>query len=183
MSKEKLAIRGGAVGLNIPNIITLCRFALIPLFLVLYLNGYSIEALATVLLSGLTDILDGYIARRSGQITVTGIMLDPLADKLMMLAIVTALLVKGEIPWQAVAVMAFREIGMIASSAFFHFRGLKTVPANVLGKATTIVYYGSIMLLLLEQPGGLALLWIGIAMSFLTTAVYFLKFRNLNRAS
>lgn len=168
--------------MNIPNIITLCRFALIPLFLILYLNGYSVEALVTVLLSGLSDILDGYIARRSGQITITGIMLDPLADKLMMLAIVTALLIKGVIPWQAVAVMAFREVGMIASSAFFHFRGMKTVPANVLGKATTVVYYGSIMLLLLSRPGGLTLLWIGITLSFLTTAVYLLKFRHLNRA-
>lgn len=167
--------------MNLPNWITMFRFALIPLFLVLYLGGSSVAALITVLLAGLTDILDGYIARRSGQITMTGIMLDPLADKLMMLAVVTALLVMGEIPWEAVAVMGFREIGMIASSAFFHFRGMKTVPANVLGKATTVVYYGSIMLLLLDQPGGLALLWIGIAMSFLTTAVYFLKFRNLNR--
>lgn len=166
--------------MNLPNIITMCRFVLIPLFLILYLNGYSVAALVTVLVSGLTDILDGYIARRSGQITTTGIMLDPLADKLMMLAIVTALLIRKEIPWEAVAVMAFREIGMIVSSAFFHFRGFKTVPANFLGKATTVVYYGAIVLLLLDLAGGLGLLWSGIALSYLSTAVYLLKFRNLN---
>ncbi len=172
----------GAAGVNVPNILTMSRFALIPLFLILYLNGNSVAAVTTVLLSGLTDILDGYIARRSGQVTLTGMMLDPLADKLMMLAIVTALLVKGEIPWSAVAVMAVRELGMIVSSAFFHFRGFKTVPANVFGKATTIVYYVAILLLLLDLPGGLSLLWTGIALSFLTSAVYFLKFRHLNRA-
>ncbi|MBW5445905.1 CDP-diacylglycerol--glycerol-3-phosphate 3-phosphatidyltransferase [Cohnella sp. CFH 77786] len=169
--------------MNVPNLITMSRFALIPLFLVLYLNGYPLAALVTVLLAGLSDFLDGYIARRSGQITVTGIMLDPLADKLMMLAIVASLLVGGRIPWEAVAVMAFREIGMIAFSAFFHFRGFKTVPANRLGKATTVVYYGAIVLLLLDQPGGLLLFWIGIVLSFLTSGIYVLQFRHLNRAS
>jgi cardiolipin synthase len=168
--------------MNVPNLITMSRFALIPLFLMLYLNGNAVAALITVLLAGFTDFLDGYIARRRGQITVTGIMLDPLADKLMMLAIVAALLAAGVIPWAAVAVMAFREIGMIASSAVFHFRGFKTVPANLMGKATTVVYYGAIMLLLLDQPGGIVLLWSGIVLSFVTTAIYFLQFRHLNRA-
>lgn len=168
--------------MNVPNILTMSRFALIPLFLTLYLNGSSIAALITVLAAGATDILDGFIARRSGQITVTGIMLDPLADKLMMLAIVAALLIKGRIPWEAVAFMGFREIGMIASAAVFHFRGLKTVPANMLGKATTVVYYGAIVLLLLDLQGGIPLLWSGIGLSFLTTAIYFMQFRHLNRA-
>lgn len=169
--------------MNLPNIITLSRFALIPLFLFLYLDGHAVAALITVLASGASDILDGYLARRNGQITITGSMLDPLADKLMMLAIVTALLIGGTIPWEAVAVMAFREIGMIASAAYFHFRGMKTVPANGFGKATTVLYYGAIMLLLLDVAYGLVLLWCAIVLSFVTSAVYFLKFRQLNRAS
>jgi len=169
--------------MNLPNLITLSRFALIPLFLFLYLDGHALAALGTVLLAGVSDILDGYLARRSGQITVTGIMLDPLADKLMMLAIVTALLIGGQIPWGAVAIMAIREVGMIGSAAYFHFRGMKTVPANIFGKATTVVYYVAIMLLMLDQPGGLEVLWCAIALSFLTSAVYFMKFRSLNRTS
>jgi cardiolipin synthase len=167
--------------MNVPNWITMTRFLLIPLFLILYVNHQAVAALVVVLLAGFTDFLDGYIARRSGQITLTGIMLDPLADKLMMLAIVISLVAVGEIPWWAAAVMAFREVGMIVSSAFFHFRGLKTVPANLLGKATTVVYYAAIMLLLLEQPAGVVVLWCGIVLSFLTTAIYFLQFRQLNR--
>ena len=169
--------------MNVPNMITLSRFALIPLFLFLYLDGYAVAALLTVLLAGFTDMLDGYIARRSGQITITGTMLDPLADKLMMLAIVSGLLIEQTIPWEAVAVMGFREIGMIASAAYFHFRGMKTVPANAFGKATTIIYYGAIMLLLLDWAGGITLLWCAIVLSFVTSAVYFMKFRHLNRAS
>jgi cardiolipin synthase (CMP-forming) len=168
--------------MNVPNWITMSRFVFIPLFLVLYANNHSVAALVVVLLAGVTDFLDGYIARRSGQVTVTGIMLDPLADKLMMLAIVISMVVGGEISWSAAAVMAFREVGMIASTAFFHFRGLKTLPANMLGKATTVVYYAAIMLLLLDLPGGVVVLWCAILMSFLTTGIYFLKFRHLNRA-
>jgi len=168
--------------MNVPNMLTMSRFALIPLFLYLYLDDYRIAALTIVLLAGLTDILDGYLARRNGQITLTGMMLDPLADKLMMLAVIVALLIGRVLPWEAVAVMAFREIGMIASSAFFHFRGFKTVPANRLGKATTVVYYAAIVLLFVHEESGVAVLWIGIGLSYVASAIYFLKFRNLNQA-
>ncbi|CAM3695712.1 CDP-alcohol phosphatidyltransferase family protein [Cohnella lubricantis] len=169
--------------MNIPNILTMSRFVMIPVFLVLYFNDHPVIALFVVLLAGLTDLLDGYIARRSGQITTTGIMLDPLADKLMMLSIVAALVIGGEIPWAAAAVMAFREVGMIASSAFFHFRGMRTVPANVFGKVTTFIYYLAILLLFLDLRGGVPTLWCAIALSFVTTGVYLMKFRRLNRAS
>lgn len=168
--------------MNVPNMLTMSRFALIPLFLYLYLDDYRIAALTIVLLAGLTDILDGYLARRNGQITLTGMMLDPLADKLMMLAVIVALLIGRVLPWEAVAVMAFREIGMIASSAFFHFRGFKTVPANRLGKATTVVYYAAIVLLFVHEESGVAVLWLGIGLSYVASAIYFLKFRNLNQA-
>lgn len=166
--------------MNLPNLLTMSRFVMIPLFLALYFNDHSVAALCIVLLAGLTDLLDGYIARSSGQVTVTGIMLDPLADKLMMLAVVAALVIGREIPGSAAVIMAFREIGMIASSAYFYFRGMKTVPANGLGKVTTFVYYLAILLLFLGLPGGTAALWCAIALSFVATGVYFMKFRNLN---
>lgn len=159
------------------------RFVMIPLFLVLYFYDHPVYSLLVVLLAGLTDLLDGYIARRSGQITLTGVMLDPLADKLMMMSIVAALLIGGEIPWSAAITMAIREVGMIASSAFFHFRGMRTVPANVFGKLTTFVYYLAILLLFLDLQGGVQTLWCAIVLSFVTTGVYFMQFRNLNRAS
>ncbi|QJD85279.1 CDP-alcohol phosphatidyltransferase family protein [Cohnella herbarum] len=169
--------------MNVPNMLTMSRFVLIPLFLILYLNDQSIAALCVLLVAGLTDILDGYIARRSGQVTLTGSMLDPLADKLTMLSVILALLIKNVLPLAAFIVMAFRELVMIIASAIFHFRGLKTVPANLLGKATTVIYYAAITLLFLEQSIGVDVLWFGIALSFLASIIYFMKFRNLNRAS
>ncbi|MBO9598997.1 MAG: CDP-alcohol phosphatidyltransferase family protein [Cohnella sp.] len=169
--------------MNIPNTLTMSRFLLIPLFLALYFYDYKISALFIVLLAGLTDVLDGYIARRNGQITLTGMMLDPLADKLMMLAVIIALLAGGALPWEAFGVMAFRELGMIVTSAYFHFTGYKTLPANNLGKVTTVVYYLAILLLFLEAQGGMAVLWFGIGLSYLASFVYLVKFRILNRAS
>lgn len=169
-----------APAVNVPNLLTISRFLLIPVFLVLYLGGHPVWALVVVFAAGLTDMLDGYIARRSGLVTQIGIMLDPLADKLMMLAVVGALLADGEIPWSAAGAMAFREMGMIATGAFFHFRGKRTVPANSYGKLTTVIYYLAIVLLILDQPGGLAALWFAIALSFLTSFVYFTSFKRLN---
>lgn len=169
--------------MNVPNLLTLSRFLLIPVFLLLYLKGHPVWALLTVFVAGATDMLDGYIARRSGLVTQLGIMLDPLADKLMMLAVASALVADGDIPWAAIGAMAFRELGMIATGAFFHFRGKLTVPANSYGKLTTVIYYAAIVLLMLDLPGGVVLLWIAVALSFLTSFVYLASFQKLNAKS
>jgi cardiolipin synthase len=168
--------------MNVPNMLTMSRFVLIPLFLILYLNDRPIVALCILLVAGLTDFLDGFIARRSGQVTVTGSMLDPLADKLMMLSVVLALLIKNILPWTAFAVMTFRELVMIIGSGVYHFQGLKTVPANLFGKVTTVLYYAAILLMFLELPGGVAVLWCGIALSFVSSVIYFVTFKNVNRS-
>ena len=169
--------------MNVPNLLTMSRFVLIPVFLLLYFKDHTIAALLTLLLAGFTDFLDGYIARRSGQVTVTGSMLDPLADKLTMLSVILALLIKSVLPLGAFVAMAFRELGMIVGSAIFYFRGFKTVPANGVGKATTIIYYLAISLLFLELPGGVPVLWAGIVLSFLASFIYFMKFKKLNGVS
>jgi len=169
--------------MNVPNMLTMSRFVLIPVFLLFYFNDRPIAALCAMLVAGFTDFLDGYIARRSGQVTETGSMLDPLADKLMMLSVIVALLIKNVLPLAAFVAMAFRELVMILLSAFFYFRGLKTVPANMLGKATTVIYYLAITLMFLEQPAAVPVLWTGIALSFLASAIYFSKFKKINELS
>ncbi|OUM99259.1 MAG: CDP-diacylglycerol--glycerol-3-phosphate 3-phosphatidyltransferase [Paenibacillaceae bacterium ZCTH02-B3] len=166
--------------MNLPNVLTLSRFVMIPLFFAAFFQGQMILALGIVLLAGVTDLLDGYIARSSGQITATGVMLDPLADKLMMLSVVVALVIAKKIPWEAAAAMAVREGGMIASSAIFHFRGKPTLPANALGKLTTFLYYVAIVLLFFDLPGGVQALWFAIALSFAASFVYLAQFRARN---
>ena len=79
--------------MNIPNLLTIIRFILIPLFVYFYFSNeqFSLEIAAIVfILSGITDTLDGYIARRFNQVTRLGTVLDPLADKLMLITVLAS---------------------------------------------------------------------------------------------
>jgi cardiolipin synthase len=167
--------------LNIPNLLTLSRFALIPIYIIIFSYGYVVTAFIVVLLAGLTDILDGHIARTKGQITEMGTMLDPLADKSMMLVVVISLLYTGMIPWEAAAAMFIRDIGMIIGSAFFHLRGKKTVPANMMGKITTVLYYPAILFIVFQVDFAMSYLWFVILFSFVTSTIYIVQFRSLNQ--
>lgn len=167
--------------MNLPNLLTLCRFFLIPIYIVFYSLGYIKTAFAIVVLAGATDVLDGYLARKRGQITQMGIMLDPLADKCMMLTVVISLLVTGRIPWLAAVVMLIRDAGMIVGSAFFHFRGKRTVPANTMGKVATVLYYLAFLFVFFDQELGITILWSAIGVSFLASFVYIFLFKSLNQ--
>jgi cardiolipin synthase len=166
--------------LNVPNILTLSRFVLIPVYLAVFFYGYPKSAFFILVLAGLTDILDGYWARTRGLITQVGVMLDPLADKSMMIAVMISLLVSGMIPWQAAVAIFIRDLGMIIGSAYFHFRGKQTVPANLLGKLTTVLYYLAILLIVFEVPLAVTYLWFVIAVSFLASIIYIIQFALLN---
>ncbi|MEW9702317.1 CDP-alcohol phosphatidyltransferase family protein [Paenibacillus sp. SI8] len=167
--------------MNIPNMLTISRFILIPVYLMFFFNGYIKIAFLILLVAGLTDILDGYLARSKGLTTPIGAMLDPLADKSMMIAVILSLLISGMIPWQAAAAMFIRDVGMIIGSAFFHFRGKLTVPANVMGKLTTVLYYLAILFIVFELNFAITYLWFVILVSFLTSIIYIFQFLLLNR--
>ncbi|OGX61076.1 MAG: CDP-diacylglycerol--glycerol-3-phosphate 3-phosphatidyltransferase [Paenibacillus sp. RIFOXYA1_FULL_44_5] len=168
--------------MNVPNTITISRFVLIPAFVIIFFMGYIKTAFVIVMLAGATDILDGYLARRNKQITQLGIMLDPLADKLMMLAVIISLLVTSMISWLAAAAFFFRDVSMILGSAIFHFRGKKTVPANIMGKLTTLLYYLAFLFIFFDFRFARSFLWIVIGFSFVTAWVYIILFRTINRS-
>lgn len=167
--------------MNLPNLLTLCRFVLIPIYVVVFSLSHTKTAFLIVVLAGLTDILDGYLARKRGQVTQVGVMLDPLADKCMMLAVIISLLVSGMIPWAAAVAMFIRDAGMIIGSAFFHFRGKRTVPANSLGKLTTVLYYFAFLFIFFDFSFATAYLWFVIAVSFITSVIYIILFLSINR--
>ncbi|WP_010499435.1 CDP-alcohol phosphatidyltransferase family protein [Paenibacillus elgii] len=166
---------------NLPNVLTVCRFVLIPVYLVVFGAGYIKSAFFVLLIAGLTDVLDGYIARKRNLVTELGSMLDPLADKLMMITVILSLVFSQMISWQAAGAMFLRDAGMIVGSAIFHFRGKKTVPANAMGKLTTVMYYVAILLIVFELPYAHAYLWFVIAVSFITSIIYILQFKLLNK--
>jgi len=167
--------------LNLPNILTICRFLLIPIYLFVFSTGQMKLAFLVVVLAGATDVLDGYLARKTGQITQAGVMLDPLADKCMMIAVILSLLITDRIPWPAAVIFFIRDVGMILGSAFFHFRGKRTVPANAMGKLTTVMFYIAFLFIFFEFPFAIPYLWFVIGFSFITSISYIVLFKSLNR--
>ncbi len=139
--------------MNIPNTLTLIRIALIPVFVVVFYVpfGWSHWASALVFaLAGLTDWLDGYLARRLGQISMLGAFLDPLADKLMV-AVALVLLVQEEDPnkWLAIAaaIIIGREIAISGLREWMAVIGERTrVRVAFVGKVKTTVQIVAIIL-------------------------------------
>ena len=97
---------------NIPNKITLLRIALIPVFLVLAYLEQRWAALFVFIAASLTDLLDGYLARRYHQITNIGKFMDPLADKMLVLSAMCFFVEKGQMPGWALAIVLLREFAV-----------------------------------------------------------------------
>ncbi|MFD0590634.1 CDP-alcohol phosphatidyltransferase family protein [Paenibacillus sp. GCM10027627] len=169
--------------MNLPNLLTALRFLLIPVYIGIFASGHMIPAFLVVVAAGVTDVLDGYIARRYGQVTSVGEMLDPLADKLMLITVILSLVIAGYISWWAAGAMFFRDLSMIAGGLLTHFRGKKNVPANWMGKLTTVLFYAAIMFIFFEAPFASTYLWGVIAFSFATSFVYLASYQSLNNGS
>lgn len=133
---------------TIPNAISLLRILLVPVFAVLYLMGLQPEqealqywALGVLVLSGLTDCVDGYIARRFDQITDLGKILDPIADKLTQMTVLVCVVVHYHHLLPLLIVCVCKEVGQCIGSAIMLHRGAKVEGAKWYGKLTTIVFY------------------------------------------
>ncbi len=169
--------------MNLPNVLTLSRFLLIPIYLFVFYRGQPLLAFGVVLLAGITDILDGRLARSRGQVTRIGTMLDPLADKTMMLAVIVSFLYAHYIPWEAALALIIRDVSMIFGSAIIQLRKKAIVPANRMGKLTTFLYYVIFFLIVLRWEYAISLLWGVIVFSYVTTFVYLFQWIGLNRVS
>lgn len=134
-----------------------------------------------IIIAGLSDILDGYLARKYKWVTQLGAMLDPLADKLMMISVILSFVIAQMISWWAASFFFIRDIGMIVSSIFFHVKGKKTVPANFYGKMTTVLFYLAFLLIMYRVPYAEPYLWCVIALAFVASTIYFIAFRKVNR--
>ncbi len=123
---------------KLPNIMTLLRLALVPVVLALLIGDRRQAALATLALLAVTDWVDGFLARHLGQVTTLGKILDPLADKVAVAALVIFLATRGELPvWGAIVVLA-RDVGILIG-ALVLARTTKDVPqAGRVGKATAV---------------------------------------------
>lgn len=167
----------------IPNALTLARLLLIPLFVVLLVPadaGHSIAASVVFGLAGISDYLDGWLARRWNVQSDFGRIADPLADRLMIdAAVVLLVLVHGRLPWVALAIVIGRDVLLIAGYKLVMPRGYE-LNVNFLGKAATwVLYVALVFVMLTERSAGwpLWLFWFGVALAvaagvqYLVTAV------------
>ncbi|MDR0397079.1 MAG: CDP-alcohol phosphatidyltransferase family protein [Oscillospiraceae bacterium] len=124
---------------NLPNLLTASRFVMIGVFLWLFFAGMYYHALVMFALAGATDLLDGYFARKRGQITWLGKLLDPIADKLMVCAALAALAIRGWSPWWLLIVAAVKEALMMIGGLIL-LRRKVVIQSVPIGKAATVLF-------------------------------------------
>ena len=129
---------------HIPNILTVLRFVLIPGIIVAIVKEQYILAFIILTLSGLTDVLDGYIARKFNFITDFGKLIDPLADKMTQISILTTLVIVNIIPIWILIIIVVKELAMISGASFLYGKDL-VVSSKWYGKLATVLFYVAIV--------------------------------------
>ena len=184
---------GSTAYMNLPNSLTLVRMFLVPLFVVVLLTefegpriiGISKELLGAAIfaIASATDWLDGYLARRRGQITWLGQVMDPIADKLLTSAAFISLIQLDLAPAWIVAVIISREIAVTGLRSLAHTKGL-TIAASPLGKGKMASQVTAILLLLVGAgplpwlaPLGTVALWVVLVMAVVSAVDYYRRFQ------
>ena len=180
-----------SAAMNVPNTLTATRIFLVPLLVVVLLTrfesvqvfGVRKEILGALIfgIAALTDWLDGFLARRRGQVTQLGQMMDPLADKLLITAALISVVQMGTASAWMVAVILGREFGVTVLRSIAYARGV-SIPASPLGKVKMVVQVGAILLLILGDEAwlfwflGQCALWVVLIVALLSAVDYYRRF-------
>jgi len=181
--------------MNLPNALTIGRIFLVPLLVVVLLTKFEgklilgmrkeLVGAAIFGLASLTDVLDGYLARRRKQITTLGQLMDPLADKLLITAALVSLVQMDLAPAWMVAVILGREFAVTVLRSIAHARGV-VIPASPLGKFKMTSQVIAILLLILGKDHlqqffwlGTIALWVAVLTAIASGVDYYRKFSHL----
>lgn len=174
---------------TLPNLLTALRLLLVPFFLWFLLRGDDGWALLILIVSGVSDYLDGVIARTHGLVTRLGQVLDPLADRLYILSTIGGLALRGIIPWWLVVALVARDVVGSLMVQRVRKAGYRALPVNAVGKAATFCLLYALPLLLLAhwQPGWAGVVWPlgwafalwGVALYWLAAGIYLRQMRRL----
>lgn len=134
---------------TMPNILSLVRILMIPFIIISFNYGEYFMTGVFVVLSGLTDFLDGYIARKYREITKIGKILDPIADKLTQLALLYLLVLIYPMLYITLIIFILKELTMGLFNLYFMMKGHEYEGAIIYGKVSTMVFYISIILIFL----------------------------------
>ncbi|MBK8469444.1 MAG: CDP-alcohol phosphatidyltransferase family protein [Actinomycetales bacterium] len=168
--------------LTVPNVLSGLRLVGVPIFLWLILRGDDGWALFVLAVSGITDYLDGKIARRFHLVSRVGQLLDPMADRLYIASTLIGLAWRSIIPWWLVGLLLLREVVMAVLLILLKRVGQVGLPVHFVGKAATFnLLYAFPVILLGQQPNtvgtvalpiGWAFAWWGVGLYWLSAILY-----------
>ncbi|RMB60326.1 CDP-alcohol phosphatidyltransferase family protein [Tessaracoccus antarcticus] len=161
--------------MTVPNVLSFIRLLAVGVFGWLILAGQDVAAVVLLVLSGVTDWLDGFLARRLKQRTELGAKLDPVADRLYILMAIIALTVRGIVPWWLLAVLLARDVMLLALVPSLRRSGIVALPVNYVGKAATMCLLLAIPLILLASSPTLHVMfagWVGWPLGVLGAGLY-----------
>ena len=168
--------------MNLPNQLTLGRVVAVPFFIVIYLMGYETIAAILFILASATDALDGYLARRDNLVTNFGKIMDPLADKVLVVSALVLLVESGQVAgWMLIVILA-REFAVAGLRTVAAAEG-KVIAAGTTGKIKTVLQMLAVPLLLLNNwpfsyihfPMDQILLWGCVIMTVVSGVEYIVK--------
>ena len=158
---------------TVPNQITLLRLGFLPLFLILIVYEHYRWALLILVLAGLSDGIDGLLARTLDQKSSIGAYLDPIADKMLLSTVFLVLSIVHQIPWKFTVVVFSRDICILAVSAVLYtIAGLRDFRPSIFGKANTFAQVAAVIFVMLHQVDSAK--WIAAARIGFLRATFFL---------
>lgn len=179
---------GQESNINLPNVLTLVRILLIPVFVMLLIDPTPDRALAAAIVfivAAVTDLLDGYVARKTGQITKLGRLLDPIADKLLVLSALILLVQVDRVSALVAILIIAREVAVTGLRAIAASEGL-IMSAEVTGKYKMALQVIAIVLLVLEGTvvetignlhlAGIVTLYLSLILGYVSGAQYVWSF-------
>lgn len=178
---------------TIPNVISFARLLGVPIFLYLLLGPhYDVAAVVVLALGGTTDWVDGYVARRLGQVSRLGELLDPFADRLYIVATLIGFTVREVIPWWLTAALLAREAVLGVALLVLRRHGYGPPPVHYVGKTGTFVLLAAFPILLLAVavpatadvagPIGWGSAWWGLGLYWAAAVLYLAQTTQLVRA-
>lgn len=164
--------------MNIPNILTTIRFFIVPVFAYfLIVRSYAVATLL-FLVAGMTDILDGYMARKFNMTTKWGKLADPLADKITQVTALAILTYQDKIPIIIVIVVAIKELLMVVGGILL-YKDRVVVAAGWYGKLATVVFYLAIVMIIFDTPFSDIFVMIAVAATLFAFIRYAISYKRI----
>ena len=151
---------------HIPNILTILRFIFIPIILYFIFTGNYILGIVFFTVSGITDVLDGFSARKFNLVSNFGKLMDPLADKLTQISVLASLVKVDIIPFWILVIVILKELIMVVGASFLYGKDV-VVYSKWYGKLATVLFYLAIVISLITKQLNLTGFW-----SYFDLAIY-----------